>query len=433
MTRLKGSKDLVFDAIEETTKLVARMHALVSDKSASHVSLGEPMSALVKAVKGVHDATAAGVYESIRLVNQGIHKLLDGAANPLLNEERGAENLAPRSTTPLRSDAKGGRPWLLDHAEAALNALCGDYLAERKNALDLGMSFRHQGKRLPMESALLKQAVPDCSEKACIFIHGLACTEWSWSISAKRFYGDLAVTFGSQLKADLGYTPWYVRYNSGCHISQNGRRLSHLLTQLVMANPCELKEIVLVGHSMGGLVARSAAFYGHEDQAPWTKSLRQVFCVGSPNLGAPIEKATNLISSLLQAFNTVGTQVPAQILNGRSAGIKDLRFGYTVDDEWRGKDPDAFFRDDRQNVPLLDGVGYSFLAATLTRDPNHPLGILLGDLAVHLPSATGDANEPVRRIPFTSGNVFGGMNHLHLTNHPDVVQAIRRILEMASR
>ncbi|MBC2717210.1 MAG: alpha/beta hydrolase [Desulfobacteraceae bacterium] len=452
--RLKGAKDLVFDAVEETTNLVERMHVLVAKKSVRPLTLVEPLATLTQAVKTVHDSTASGIYEMIRIINRGIKKLLDAGTGLVTNGLTYPDDLRPDDLRPgnlqpdnLQSDnlLQGsmdastnaldnsgeafGRAQMIDLSEAILNGLYGDYLCKKENALDLGMRFRHQGKILPMDKDSLKQTFPDATAKVCIFVHGLMCTEWLWQIAAEKFYGDPSVTFGSQLKADLSYTPLFVRYNTGRHISENGRRFSDLLSQLIDSYPVDIEEIVLIGHSMGGLVSRSAAYYGDAGNVPWIRRLRHVFCVGSPHLGAPLEKAANMLGSLLRAFNTAGTQAPAQILNARSAGIKDLRFGYTVDDEWSDKDPDAFLSDNRLNLPLVDGVGYYFIAATITADPDHPMGLLIGDIMVRVPSAAGHTADPDRRIPFRSGLIFNGMDHLHMANHPDVYKEIRNFIE----
>jgi pimeloyl-ACP methyl ester carboxylesterase len=256
-------------------------------------------------------------------------------------------------------------------------------------------------------------------------VHSLSTTEWLWSLSSEHHYGDPGVTFGTRLEADLGFTPLYLRYNTGRHISENGRLLSKLLNELLAAYPVPIDEIALVGHSMGGLVARSAAHYGSEHGEPWAERLRHIACIGSPHLGAPLEKAVNLLSGILRKVDAAGARVPAELLNARSAGIKDLRYGYIFDEEWAGKDPDQVFANARRNVPLVDGVGYYFVAATITRDPAHPVGQLLGDLLVRLPSASGAAPEPPRRIAFRSGAVFSGMDHIHLANHPGVYEALR--------
>ena len=137
-------------------------------------------------------------------------------------------------------------------------------------------------------------------------------------------------------------------------------------------------------------MSRSAAHYAREHEEPWVAHLRHVACIGSPHLGAPLEKAVSVLTGVLRNIEAAGAQVPAALLDSRSAGVKDLRYGYTVDEEWAGKDPDEVFADARRNMPLVDGVGYYFLAATFARDPAHPLGQLLGD-------SDGSAAERVRR------------------------------------
>ena len=429
MKRLRGLNALVFDAVDGTTRLVERTHAAVAARSLRRFAPVEPLATPAAAINAVSGGVAAGVYASIRLVNGLVEHATDAGFE--IVEAAGAK--PPSITTPLRSDAAGSFSWWVDHAQGALNGFIGDRLGERANGLDLGMSVRHDGAEVALEPAALSAALAPISRKLCVFVHGLSCTEWSWSFEAERFHGDPAATFGSLLRRDLGYTPVLVRYNSGRHVSENGRRLSELLAELVAAYPDELDEIVLVGHSMGGLVARSAAHYGSTASAPWARRLRHVFCIGSPHLGAPLEKATHLLSRVLRAFDTAGTQVPGEILEGRSAGIKDMRFGYTVDEEWQGEDPEAVLHDNRHDLPFVDAVGYYFIAGTISHDPLHPLGQLFGDLLVRLPSASGFAPEPARRLKFRSGRVFSGLHHFDLVNHPDVYDVLRRCLEQAPR
>lgn len=427
MGRLKGLRDLIFDAIEETTNLVERTHASVVERSVRRYAPIEPLTTPARAVQTVHTTAASLVYETIRTVNRGIHTAAattTDVAEPL-TEPLGAElELA----TPLRSDAVGSVSWLVDHAQSALNGFLGNHLSRRGNALDLGMSLRHHGRVLSLDRESLGRALPAATRKLCIFIHGLSCTEWSWTLGAHEYYGDPNVTFGTQLHEDLGYTPLYVRYNTGRHVSDSGRALVSLISELFAAYPEPVEDIALIGHSMGGLVARSAAHYAAHEGAPWISKLRHVVCLGSPHLGATLEQATNLLSNVLRAFDTAGTQVPRQILDARSSGIKDLRFGYILEDEWSGRDPECS-DDSRQNVPFVEGVGYYCLAATFTADPRHPLGQIVGDLLVHLPSAVGYSKEPDRHIPFHSGRVFSGMHHFHLANHPDVYEVVRSCLE----
>ena len=425
MRRIKGLKSLIFDAVEETTNLVERTHENVAKKSVRRFAPIEPLATPARAVQKIHGTIASIVYSNIRGVNRLVEKAVD-LGSGIVADNALVVTGKPEGATPLRSDSAGSFAWLVDHAEGALNGVVGDYLNRRENDLDLGMSIRHQGRILPVERSAFEKCLPGATGKVVVFVHGLGCTEWEWSLFAQEYYGDPAVNFGSLLEKDLGYTPLYVRYNTGRHVSESGRNLSQLLSEMFEAYPRKVKDLILIGHSMGGLVVRSAAHYAAVNDEPWVRSLSHVFCLAAPNLGAPLEKAANLLSSVLRIFDTAGTQVPAQILDTRSAGIKDMRFGYTVDDEWKDRHPDALLEDNRMNVPFVEKVAYYFVAATVTQDPAHPLGQLVGDLLVRLPSATGNASEPARRIPFSSGSVIGGMNHFHLANHPVVYEVLRR-------
>jgi pimeloyl-ACP methyl ester carboxylesterase len=429
MRRIRGFIDLVFDVVEETTNLVQRTHDAVVDRSVRRFAPIEPATSTAKVITGVETAISGGVFESIRVIN-GMTRLTVNAvadvAEAGLDQPSDSDALA--LATPVRSSAAGTASWYVDYLQASINGFWGDHLSRKNSRLDLGMTLRHHGRHLPATPEAFAAAFPEPTSKVCIFVHSLAATEWLWSLSSQEHYGDPDVTFGTRLAEDLGYTPIYLRYNTGRHISENGRALSKLLADVLDAYPVPVAEIALIGHSMGGLVVRSAAYYAREHEEPWVAHLRHVACIGSPHLGAPLEKAVSVLTGVLRNIEAAGAQVPAALLDSRSAGVKDLRYGYTVDEEWAGKDPDEVFADARRNVPLVDGVGYYFLAATFARDPAHPLGQLLGDLMVRLPSASGEAPEHARRIHFSSGAVIPGMNHIHIANHPEVYAALRDLL-----
>src|SRR5262249_48491393 len=168
-----------------------------------------------------------------------------------------------------------------------LNGLHGDFLERRGNALAIPMGLRHEGRELPLARAALERALPDATGRVCLFVHGLGCTETEWS------FGDAATNYGVLLARDLGITPLYLRFNSGLHIAENGRRLARLLDALAAAYPRAIDQIALVGHSMGGLVARSAAHHGGD--AAWVAKLRHVVCIASPHRGAPLAKGLDLL------------------------------------------------------------------------------------------------------------------------------------------
>jgi pimeloyl-ACP methyl ester carboxylesterase len=430
MQRIRGFLDLVFDVVDQTTDLVERTHDEVVERSVRRFAPVEPAKTTAKVVTGVQGLIAGTVFNSIHGINGvtrvSVNKVVDvidaGLGQPLAS----ADN---EFVTPMQSSALGSVSWCVDYLQSSLNGFWGDYLSENHARLDPGMTLRHNGHVLPLTAQALAEAFPKPTAKVCVFVHSLASTEWLWNLSSAQHYdGDPGVSFGSRLYEDQGFTPIYLRYNTGLHISDNGRQLAALLTQFMEAYPLAIEELALVGHSMGGLVVRSAANYASEQNEPWLKPLRHVACIGAPNLGAPLEKVVNLLTGVLGGVDAAGAQVPAQLLNSRSAGVKDLRYGYTHDEEWLGKDPDAVFTNARLDIPLLDGVGYYFFAATVSKDPQHPVGRLLGDLLVRLPSASGDTVDPVSRIPFSSGKVFPGMSHIDIVNHPDIYEELSSLL-----
>jgi len=425
MRRWKGSASLIFDTVGAVTDLVRRTEDSVINKCFDVVRATTPFAPIADEVHTVQHAIRGQIYGSIHSINRGMRTLVDKGLQQA--EDAGIELPSKTSGTPLRSDAIGSFSWIKDNAQATLNGFVGDHLDAHDNGLALEMCFVHAGHPVNLTTSTARELFENGSHKVCIFVHGLAATEWCWSSFAEAFYGDPGMHFGSML-AEEGYTPLYVRYNSGKHISRNGRALDALLQQLVALYPHSIDELVLIGHSMGGLVSRSAVHLGAENGSSWMDSLRYVLCLGSPHLGSPVEKGAHLLSSLFSFLGTPATRVLSEILEVRSDGIKDLRFGYTLDEEWQQDSPSPWLVDGRLNAPLVDGVGYGVVAATVTKDALHPIGQLVGDLLVRLPSASGTASEPERHIPFQSSVVVEGMSHLHLCNHPEVYKVIRQLL-----
>jgi pimeloyl-ACP methyl ester carboxylesterase len=241
-------------------------------------------------------------------------------------------------------------------------------------------------------------------------------TEFSWRL------GGLP-TYGERLEQDLGVTAVEVRYNTGRHISQNGRSLADLLAALTDAWPRPVEEVALVGHSMGGLVARSACHIAALEELPWVGTVRHVVSLGSPHMGAPLEQAVHLASAGLDKLPE--TRPVSRFLRRRSSGIRDLRQGSLVDDDWRELDRDALRAVACAEVPLLEGATHCFVSATITRSPRHPIGRLLGDVLVLQDSASGRSRT--RRLGFRDedGLHVGGASHFALLNHPRVYDQLR--------
>jgi pimeloyl-ACP methyl ester carboxylesterase len=357
-------------------------------------------------VRAVHDTVADRVYGAV------------GRAARLLGEAADAGlRLWPVAEPRWLSTSPGGATAL-----GALNGLVGDALEREGSDLQQPMAVRVGGRVVAPESAALSRAFPEATPRLVVFLHGLMGTELSWRLGA----GPDGETYGDRLARDLRCTPVYVRYNSGRHISDNGRSLADLLEQLGMAWPVEVEEVALIGHSMGGLVARSACYYGSDRGDRWVRRVRHVVTLGSPHMGAPLAQGVHWVCAGLGGVPE--TRAFGAFLRRRSSGIRDLRQGSLVDEDWRDCDPEALRAAACREVPLLDGATHCFVTATLTRSASHPIGRLLGDCLVLEPSASGRSR--IRRIPFRAehGMHVGGAHHLALLNHPAVYERIREWL-----
>jgi pimeloyl-ACP methyl ester carboxylesterase len=284
------------------------------------------------------------------------------------------------------------------------------------------MAVRRGGHDVTITRDGLAAAYPDATPRLAVFVHGLFGDDDNWRLFPLG--GDRAArrTYGERLRDELGFTPLQVRYNTGRHVSDNGRELAQLLDGVVAGWPVGVEELVLVGHSMGGLVARSACHYGEREGRRWTSAVRHVFCLGTPHLGADLEKGANVLAWTFGRLPE--TRALGMLLNARSAGIKDLRFGSCIEEDWCDCDVDEFLRDRCREVPFLADASYYFVGATLNPAA---VGTLLGDLLVRMPSASGRGNGTGRRIPFEldNGHELAGLTHFDLLNHPAVYETLR--------
>jgi pimeloyl-ACP methyl ester carboxylesterase len=290
--------------------------------------------------------------------------------------------------------------------QSVLNGLIGDSLEEEKHPLAVEMELlgKDQGSRL------------------CILVHGLFDNEHTWMFSRgpRRDYGAL-------LKKDLGFTPLYLRYNTGLHISTNGQKLAQLLTRLFKKHPRPIREIIFIGHSMGGLVIRSACYYGKKKKAPWVPKVKKIFFLGTPHLGTDWEKIGHVTSVILQMIPNFVTKGIASLGNRRSAGIKDLRFGYLLDEDWQGQ-KDKIWHDNRHPVSLLEGVDYYLIASTLAKQSKNFFSEYFGDGLVPSRSASGKSIYKELVLPFLPHHckTVKGLSHKGLTHHHRVYQQIKK-------
>lgn len=362
-------------------------------------------------VRAAHDAVASGVYGALRAGAAAAGRSAEAA----LARRHIGEDLLLSATRPGAA------------VIAALNGLIGDSLERAGSELHQPAAVRVDGQPLALDAASVRGAFPDATAWPVVFLHGLMETEFSWRFGA----GPDGATYGSRLAEDLGCCPVYIRYNSGRHVSENGRSVAELLEHLLAAWPVEVEQVALVGHSMGGLVARSACHQAAESGQAWTRHVRHVVSLGTPHMGAPLEQAVHVTAAALNALPE--TRAFGAFLRRRSAGIRDLRRGSLADEDWQGCDPDALRAAACREVPLLENATHCFVSATITRDQRHPLGRLVGDFLVLVPSASGRSRS--RRIPFETehGLHVGETHHFALLNHPHVYQRLRGWLSTPPR
>jgi pimeloyl-ACP methyl ester carboxylesterase len=310
----------------------------------------------------------------------------------------------------------------LDASLAILNGAIGDYLARTGNGLATEMSWvARPGDDAPLSltRAWLSRAYPHASPRLAVLVHGLMCTETIWKMADGSDYG-------SRLARDLGYAPIYLRYNSGRAIADNGAKLSAGLERLIAEFPVGVEEVVLVGYSMGGLVVRSACHAARAAASRWLSLVRRAIYVGTPHLGAPLERVGRVVAKVLRAVNDPYTRLIAEIADLRSDGMKDLG-----DADLRHEDRAAKaayrLRDPRHPVPLLPEIQHYLIASALHEGDLPPgLAALFGDALVPVRSATNGALDGARDLlPPDHVRLFGGLSHIAIARDPQVYEAIR--------
>ena len=260
-------------------------------------------------------------------------------------------------------------------------------------------------------------SIPERSGRVLIAIHGLCMSDQQWTRKGHNHIDALATEFG--------YTPLYLRYNSGRHISQNGRELAGQLEQLLQAWPQPVEELLVVSHSMGGLLLRSALHHAAVADLTWPAKLSKVIFLGTPHHGAPLERGGNWLE------NTLGhspyTAPIARLGMLRSAGVTDLRHGNMLDQDWQGRDRFAPGSDPRSPLPLPAGIRFYAAAASTGAREQDVSDRLLGDGLVPVASAFGRHPEAEHQLAFDAERQWLGyrLNHLDLLNDAALFQQLR--------
>ena len=391
---LRGASRLAIDATAGLTGLVEAIHANIAR---TPTKLGGPI------VGGAVNGITGLVYQSIR----GVTRAVGGSLELALRAVPSA--LGEMESTPAR-----------ERMMAVLNGVLGDYLAATENPLAITMRMRREGKPLALSREGLAAALPNAGAKLLVLVHGLCMNDLQWTRDGHDH--------GAALAKDLGYTPVYLHYNTGLHISSNGRAFADMLEALVAAWPVPLEELVILAHSMGGLVTRSALDVATGAGQAWPQVLRKIVFLGTPHHGAPLERGGHWIATVLGKTPYIA---PLERLGRiRSAGITDLRHGSVHDEDWHGRDRFAHGKDPRRPLPLPRGVRCYAIAGTVGSTETPLRDQVLGDGLVPVPSALGQHRDARFTLAFPKSHqwIAADTSHFDLLGRADVYGRIRKWL-----
>ena len=440
---LRAAAQLASAATLGLVALVEAVHARVAQTATLGLSAPKPsMGEQGTKTRGI----TGQVYSAVRGVTKAVAGSADAALGSLQSLLQGQPDLA---ALPSRE-----RLAVL----AALNGVLGDHLAATGNSLATPMSLQLAGgdsqPALGTHSAAeLARQVPHASARLLVLVHGLCMNDLQWFAPPAANGETASTTLQSPLinaLDGLGYTAVALRYNSGLHISDNGEQLATQLQQLVAAWPVPLQSLALVGHSMGGLVSRSAVHHAQQAGLAWVQQLTHLVSLGSPHQGAPLERAGHGVDVLLAA--TPYSRPFAALSRLRSAGITSLRYGSVVKPAVKPAAKPATKQEGGAqgvHVPLPSGVRCCALAATLqaaektayscaaqpkkgaalrqAKNALHQMHQLLGDGLVPVASALGLHPKPGMDLGFLPNNqyVVHSTGHLQLLQSPEVAAQLR--------
>ncbi|WP_339663665.1 alpha/beta fold hydrolase [uncultured Psychrobacter sp.] len=290
-----------------------------------------------------------------------------------------------------------------------LNGVMGDHLITHQNPLAVSMVLYDTNNRVP--SAVL-------SGRVIILCHGLCLSHLSWKVSGEN---NLAKALMYSLPSA---TVLYLNYNTGRRISSNGRSFAQVLQDLVENNP-DITQIDLVGHSMGGLVSRSALFYGKEQGFSWVKRVSNLVTLGSPHHGASLEQIGHFVQDKIAKLPFAGSL--AKLGDMRSAGIIDLRYGSIRDADWQALEGRSVLPADFRHPTHLPLHVNTYLVAAVMVETHFEFKTtsLLGDGLVSVESALGEhTEEHTLAVPEGHKAIFYGINHMNLIYSDRVHQQI---------
>ncbi|HJV62221.1 MAG TPA: hypothetical protein VJ743_14830 [Albitalea sp.] len=366
-----------------TSRRVQEMHHAIAGKTFRVLKTIPVIAAPSGWVESAHDTITDAVYAGVR-----------AGGSALLALAAGVERSRARAGAPPASGERGLRN--------ALNAAFGDRLDAAGNTLAIPLQLLFAGRPVLADAAALRSLSP----RVAVWLHGLGCDERSWSRPGPAWddadEAAQGADYGALLQAQEGFSAVYLRYNTGLAITDNATELGTQLAQLLAAAP-QVRELALIGHSMGGLVARVACEQASAAQAAWVPRTSMIICLGSPHQGAPLEKLGRLASVAMGVSEV--TRPLARLADSRSRGVKDLRHGLGA-------------------AATSAAIPLRLVSGSLAGESGGLAGRLvdraLGDGLVRHPSAAdhglgGDVQRAELR----------GVGHMGLLRHPKVYALIR--------
>ena len=355
-----------------------------------------PSTPVQKLITSIASITYKNIRWSTLFIGKSLHQIL--------------EQLTPAIGKLKDSDKK-------EMILSALNGVIGDYLEVKDNPLKIKMQFRFQSKVLNIDPESLKASYPSINGKILLMIHGSCMNDAQWT---RKNHNHEKI-----LSKELNKTPVYLNYNSGKHISTNGQNLNDSLEELLKNWPVPVEELFIVAHSMGGLIARSALYYGQQEQKNWTNQLKKVVFLGTPHHGSHVERTGNYLDVILEAIPYA--KPFARLGKIRSAGVTDLRYGNLVDEDWQGNDRFELKSDQRQTIQLPAEIEFYSIAGVAGKKTESKAAQILGDNLVDVKSALGQHKNPEKDLNISKKHslIAYENNHLDLLSNSKITDQLK--------
>ena len=318
------------------------------------------------------------------------------------------------------------KPDRLSLAITALNGLMGESLQKTNSPLAVNMGLYHKNRPLALTRDQFEATAQPVTEKLVVFVHGLASNEQMWAFPTVDG-GVTRESYGSLLMQNHRFTPLYLRYNSGLRISYNGRILAALLEELLQVYPVPPTQIVLVGHSMGGLLIRSACHYGQQSNFDWPTLLSKAVYIGTPHHGVPWEAlAAGFFRRMVAGGSPLAQKLFALYENRSPPSIRDIVNMSLVDEHWQDDLP-------HPPLPWFEEAEHYFIAGSINQDPNHVVSHVFGDVLVPIGSAQCRSARH-RHMPKPANleqnsALVPGVKHIALAQHARVYQHLEQWLQ----